>query len=338
MLRREGRQHTRLHHLRLGPSPCGGTANVSHSSERDWMKRNGYSLIEALIAMVILLIGISSTLAVFYVSASIQRRAFDDVIAAQEIRNVEAMLTGRGIQADGLPAAMDSSHGPDWDTDGTVVPLPPEVLPYASASPRPAAWQLGDRVYPRFDNASALTRDTYRSELAEVDFTWVPMVRDASPKPDQHKWEVYVFILHRHWSDYPDPNRLDMPNTSKANPMDRWDANSPYRVPRVFGLTGEPVKSGFVTITMPNGSTTTVPTEDHQITNLPHNGHIHTGDRVLLSNGIIGRVLKTTDDSITIDTPHQSLANRIGVWFSCGDSIDSDSPTEQIIQLSEVIR
>lgn len=280
--------------------------------------RPGFTLVEVLMAMLILAIGLVAIASVFPVAGYLQKQANDDVVAMHVSSQARATLTASPIDFSGF--VLPSSQN--------VVALPATLLD-SSVSVDKVEWPVRNRCFPTaFDLdhdgkynepagnvvSGAVTiggnpdPDTGAPDPEDSDFDqrrayWVPLVQNTGTLADP-VWRVFIFILGKR-SDA--KYTTSITGASLANPGD-GDA-----VPKVVRLnvSSTPQYNNENDANHPNTSTIGV----------NHNGNLQAGDMVLTSHGRILRITDVDDSNIYVNGDISPAAmptgtpSLTGVWF-----------------------
>jgi len=165
--------------------------------------RPGYTLMEVLVALGIFVVGFTAAASIFPVAALLQKRTLADVEGRVVARNAENLLRGRGLTYD------ESDNTTDLYNYYPAVPSTTfdEVKPFGTTSTPSTLdieglldeWTISDRGYP-----------TTVLDVADRDFVWFPLVRDANSNSAAPDWTFYLFLMQAEPNaTYPNPSFED---------------------------------------------------------------------------------------------------------------------------------
>ena len=284
--------------------------------------RKGMTLVEVMIALLILGSGLSAIASLFPIAGTLQRRTYDSVVVRQVSDSVTDLVDARGFNAPDLITTEPGQLGKMLTNQ--VYACPSSVLNSNDPTPSLTKWGLVDRAYP-----TAMGNDP---EVDDRSYYWVPLVRRANTVD----WHVYIFVLKKEpGADY--GNHIGSANPSDPNSVPRvvsqlvattevinesdpkgkgkglisdlgW-GNNDDEIDAILDTQGFGTESSIVVL---------------QLTN-----PFQVGDLVLDSQGVVHRVLETYGLAIRVDGYVSPLVTEL--WYAPRAPGVSESPTRKIL-------
>ena len=283
------------------------------------MTRNtGLTLLEVMVAVLVLGLGLTAVAGLFPIAGTIQRRTYDDMAASQMGDSVTSMLRSRGFSSVDLTTVPNTPQGLSYLASLSgykVVPVPPAVIDGQKSVPVDTTlleWGLKDRCYPTsMGNDPAYTNRPYY---------WVPLAR----KVNATDWQLFVFVLKKEQGFDYGSHTTGTLVSPVANPDD------PSSVPVVRSVLVGQVVNNQVTIIDPTGAM------------LNPSAYFDIGDQVLDSEGIVHKVMSISGNWMSLDPPPTAtlasplplVAAYVGqLWY--GERTAYGSPTRRILTLGD---
>jgi hypothetical protein len=258
-------------------------------------RRPGLTMIETMIATLMLGVGLVAIASLFPVAGSIQRKTYDAVVVRQVSDSVSGLVEARGFSALDMVDVLNPLDLLSFQ----VRPMPQKVLDASHPIPAILRWGLADRCYP-----SAMSGDPACTNRG---YYWVPLVR----RVNLVDWHIYVFILKREEGvTYSD-------RAGAANAFDPDKVPAVRSVPVVnLGAVDELGNStglgdlvGSVTGPLTGGGSLA---NRLLVVNAPD--HFQPGDLVLDSQGVPHTVIEVEENSVTVDGLVSPLVTEL--WYA----------------------
>lgn len=259
-------------------------------------RNSGFTLIEAIFAMTIFIVGLVAIASLFPLAARMQQQASDAVVADQVSTSARSLLRMRGIDEAALVSGLPSQH----TTSGLVYPLPLDMLVEGDSATYPAEirWTPESRSYPH--TVSLDQRETY----------WVPLVR-LDPGADvvstaDDQWFVYVFILK---------NRTHLNFDINPTPVDSANPDDP---------------SSVQVVSIQNVSRSDLDTfESAELASM-----VNVGDEILDELGTIYRVARVEGTQIDVFGFISDSPSTRTIWIGRPDQTGNRGPTLRVLVFS----
>lgn len=273
-------------------------------SNRQRPRRSGFTLVEVLMAMLILAIGLVAIASIFPVAGYLQKQANDDVTAMHVSDQVRAMLTASPIDLGSLtptgnhvvalPAALlddnITTSKVEWPVRNRCFPSALDLDNDGIYNEKPGDVKSGAVLIAGNPDPDSGAADPEDSDYDQRAVYWVPLIQKIGTEPDAN-WRVFVFVLGRKLNaTYLNSG---FTGTNLANPGDGAS------VPKVVKLA----TSGTVTYDALTIDVTTTPAarpgaSEVTLTRASDADHVQAGDVVLTSHGRIMRVVDVVDNKV----------------------------------------
>ncbi len=249
-----------------------------------------FTLVEVLIAMLILAVGMVAIASVFPVAGYLQKQAADDVLALHVSRQAESVLAARKIDV--------SSLNP---TTADIIPLNKlDLEPWTDTKKWSSEWPVSLRCHPsaldldgdglvneRGANVQGLAGDPEDHDFDQRVAYWVPVIQNLGNTANP-EWRVFTFILRKKADATYQAAR---PDAEVANPDD-GDG-----VPKVVRLDARFVRYYEID----NQNADRPGTSEIELTDAGDIGQVQLGDLVLTNQGLILKVTDIEDDLVFVN-------------------------------------
>lgn len=236
----------------------------------------GYSLMETLLAIGIFTIGFVGVAAIFPAAAALQKNSAEHMLAEISQRNAKAIATSTSkltyTYTAGSPATTTGDLGAgnyfaaSAPTNKTTVECPATVQ---------NRWSVDMRSYP-----------TTKSDLAERDLYWIPLIRSNEGDPSNPNWYMYIVVLRRqNNTSYAAPGTWPTDwNVSGSDYVQAYSANT--SVPGITLVNATPATNG----------------QQYNLSNNDARCRLRPGDWVLSQQtGTIFKIVSVTNTTIKVN-------------------------------------